>query len=294
MVNNGIKESKYGYSYIELAFDNWKELRDYLISWREKGLNITENFLFRGHSDSSWELEPTLERIRPDLEDNYISSWYRSAENHSIENYKRAIKLFSSDKENRFISNDITILEWLSIMQHHGAATRLLDVTNSPLIAAFFACTDVNCITKERCIWAFPLKIIDQKNINTIKIKAEDKYKKLYDYYQNLDIMQENDIPIIGYTFLNQLSERPYYQQSAFLYSMSNTIRFTKLLKNYYDFDTKLTKLTFSFTGRNDFANVIKDFKNMNITFSSLFPGIDGYSKDIFLYQYVVNTPWNE
>jgi len=294
MINNGIKESKYGYSYIELAFDSWKELRDYLISWREKGLNTTENFLFRGHSDSSWELEPTLERIRPDLEDNYLSSWYRSAENHSIENYKRAIKLFSSDKENRFISNDITILEWLSIMQHHGAATRLLDVTNSPLIAAFFACTDVSCITKERCIWAFPLKIIDQKNINTIKINTKDKYKELYDYYQNLDIMQENNNPIIGYTFLNQLSERPYYQQSAFLYSMSNTIRFTKLLKNYYDFDTKLTKLTFSFTGRNDFSNVIKDFKNMNITFSSLFPGIDGYSKDIFLYQYVVNTPWNE
>ena len=283
MVNNGIKESKYGYSYIELSFKNWQELRNYLISWKEQGLNITENFLFRGHSDSSWELEPTLERIRPDLEDNFLREWYGRAEKHSIENYKRAIKLFIDNKENRYISNDITPLEWLSIMQHHGAATRLLDVTSSPLIAAFFASADVSSITKERCIWAFPLKIIDQKNIDTIKTKTDDKYQELYDYYQDLDIMRKEDNPIIGYSFLSQLSERPFYQQSAFLYSMSNTIRFTKLLKRYYDFDTKLTKLIFKFNDRND-------FKHINISFSSLFPGIDGYSKDIFLYQYIINT----
>jgi hypothetical protein len=102
--------------------------------------------------------------------------------------------------------------------------------------------------------------------------------------------MRKDDNPIIGYTFLNQLSERPYYQQSAFLYSMSNTIRFTKLLKNYYDYGIKLTKLTFRFADRNDFAYAIKDLHYMNITFSSLFPGLDGYSKDIFLSQYIVNT----
>jgi len=290
MDKNGIKENKYGYSYIELSFKNWKELRDYLISWKDKGLNIAESFLFRGHSDSTWELEPILERIRPDLEDNFWSGWYKRAEKRSIDNYKRAIKLFMNDKENRYISNDITLLEWLSIMQHHGAATRLLDVTGSPLIAAFFAITDVTNITKERCIWAFPIKIINEKNINTIEIKTDDRYQELYDYYQNLDIEREEDNPIIGYTFLNQLSERPFYQQSAFLYSMSNTIRFTKLLKNYYDFDTKLTKLIFKFSGIDDFAEAVNDLRHMNITFSSLFPGIDGYSKDIFLQQYIVNS----
>jgi hypothetical protein len=290
MINNGVKKSEYGYSYIELSFENWKELRNYLISWKEHDLNIADNFLFRGHSDSSWELEPTLERIRPDLEGNFLSDWYRAAEKRSIDNYQRAIKLFTNEKEYRYISNDISPLEWLSIMQHHGAATRLLDVTNSPLIAAFFASIDVNNITKERCIWAFSLKIIDEKNIDTIKTETKDEYQELYNYYQNLYIMRKEDNPIIGYTFLNQLSERPYYQQSAFLYSMSNTIRFTKLLKNYYDYDTKLTKLTFKFLSRNDFADAINDLHYMNITFSSLFPGLDGYSKDIFLSQYIVNT----
>jgi hypothetical protein len=290
MINSGTKESKYGYSYVELAFENWKELRNYLISWNEKGLNIAENFLFRGHSDSTWELEPSLERIRPDLEDNRQKEWYIAAEKRSIENYKRSIKLFIDDKENRFISNIISPLEWLAIMQHHGAATRLLDVTNSPLIAAFFASVDVNCITKERCIWAFPLSIIDEKNITTIETKTDNIFQELYDMYQNIGIAGHDEKPIIGYTFLDQLSERPYNQQSAFLYSMSNTISLTKLLKIYYDCEAKLTKLTFKFRDRSDFADAINDFKKMNITYSSLFPEIDGYSKDIFLHQYIVNT----
>jgi hypothetical protein len=39
----------------------------------------------------------------------------------------------------KFLPPDDKKLEWLAIMQHYGAPTRLLDVTLSPHIAAFFA-----------------------------------------------------------------------------------------------------------------------------------------------------------
>jgi hypothetical protein len=119
-----------------------------------------------------------------------------------------------------------------------------------------------------------------------------DKYKRLYEYYQDVDITRQDDESIIGYSFLNNPTERPFYQQGAFLYSMSNTIRFTKLLKNYFDDDTNLIKMTFKIPSRKHFQYVYNDLQNMNLTYSSLFPGIDGYSKDIFLEQYIRNTPY--
>ena len=43
-------------------------------------------------------------------------------------------------------------MEWLSLMQHHGAPTRLLDFTWSPYVAAFFA---LYRATADAAVWAF-------------------------------------------------------------------------------------------------------------------------------------------
>jgi hypothetical protein len=43
-------------------------------------------------------------------------------------------------------------LQWLALMQHHGAPTRLLDLTWSPYVAAFFA---LECATGDAAVWAF-------------------------------------------------------------------------------------------------------------------------------------------
>jgi hypothetical protein len=86
--------------------------------------------VWRGQRASSWGLTPSLFRLKQ-----------KSQEWHSIE----YVLLRNFEKSNtRWVrehyAEDFT--QRLALAQHHGLPTRLLDWTESPLIALFFACSD--------------------------------------------------------------------------------------------------------------------------------------------------------
>jgi hypothetical protein len=271
-----------GIFYYEMDFKSWEEYRDFLISCRNKVLS--NNYFFRGHANNSWELVSTLERIRPDLKNNFASPWYRGAEKHTIERYSNAVNIFNGK-----IDNNSNIIEKLSIMQHYGAATRLLDFTFSPFVATFFALAETEYWEKTKCIWAIPYNVINDKNKSELDINDLDK---LYKKYNELDIADENGTDIIGISsYNNKLTERQFHQQGAFLYSMSNKHTIWNLLPNYFgDEVTDLLKLNFKINDRNDFGHAINDFRSMGLTYSSLFPDLDGYGKETYIDQFIINT----
>lgn len=79
--------------------------------------------LFRGHSSKSFELIPSLYRE---------NSHYVNEDLMYKETYMNAYDQFTSAKNH---------LEKLTIMQHYGLPTRLLDLTRNPLVALYFAVT---------------------------------------------------------------------------------------------------------------------------------------------------------
>jgi len=87
-------------------------------------------FWFRGQADSAWPLTPKVWRHgRPDSEeDNAIQEFMGHA---------RA--------RNRDCPPPDHLWDWLFLMQHYGAPTRLLDWSTSPLVAAYFAVTEPSC-----------------------------------------------------------------------------------------------------------------------------------------------------
>lgn len=81
---------------------------------------VSSTTMYRGHASSRWRLSPGL---------------YRSAAFHQEQNLVRdALRIAPSE----FVG--LSDFQRLAKMQHFGLRTRLLDVTENPLVALYFAC----------------------------------------------------------------------------------------------------------------------------------------------------------
>ena len=88
-----------------------------------------EGWIFRGHGSPDWKLETTLEReskrCNVDPINNEKAIWFE---------FRRHAHSYLSR-----LPEPTDTIEWLALMQHYGAPTRLLDFTQSFWIAVFFA-----------------------------------------------------------------------------------------------------------------------------------------------------------
>ena len=86
-----------------------------------------DDVLFRGHQCADWVLTPAIGRLKSRTSGSMLGT-----EGHILESFRRE----SLSYLNRDFRND---WELLTLAQHHGLATRLLDWTSNPLAALWFA-----------------------------------------------------------------------------------------------------------------------------------------------------------
>src|SRR5690242_18135447 len=90
------------------------------------------NWAFRGERDERWPLYSSLSR--------YLQN-FRVAPAAWPEQEARILRIFKR-KAHQYLDRppaEDDDFQWLALMQHHGAPTRLIDFTWSPYVAAFFA-----------------------------------------------------------------------------------------------------------------------------------------------------------
>lgn len=108
-------------------------------------------FWFRGHSECFDELLPWIFR-KTEVMKSQFAGGIEEHEFTYIEEYQRKVPMFTDQTpEQRGI-------EWLFMMQHYGAPTRLLDWTENVLVAAYFAVNEN--VDKDGEIWViFPQRL---------------------------------------------------------------------------------------------------------------------------------------
>ncbi|MDN5214103.1 FRG domain-containing protein [Fulvivirgaceae bacterium BMA12] len=119
---------------------DWNHLMELLFhdSYMPKLKRYRSNYAYRGLEDSSYQLSTTLKRLGQ-----------VHLEKHLLRNF---IKYSTIEDDQR------SIWKWLTIGQHHGLPTRLLDWTYSPLVALHFATANFENFNTDALIWAINYK----------------------------------------------------------------------------------------------------------------------------------------
>lgn len=95
---------------------------------------------YRGHRDASWTLEPVIDRVSHGALTRF------DHENLMFQEFKRRAVAFLQ-------SRPADEWEFLAIARHHGLPTRLLDWTENPLAALFFAVEESS--SEDSAVWCY-------------------------------------------------------------------------------------------------------------------------------------------
>jgi hypothetical protein len=262
-----------------------------LESWLDLAKYKKHGWIYRGQNDESRGLSTSLDRC---LDRHSIRPGDRPPiEAELLREFRRAYHQYGSH-----LPAEQNTLEWLSLMQHHGAPTRLLDFSYSIYVAAYFAVEDAKSQSAIWAIngpWAFqqtyklfkdaskPCRLLD---VERIEERDEESFNETY--------LQLPCVPSVCPLNPYRLNERLRLQKGVFLIPGDITQSFETNLSalSGYNSAESMLKIVIPESLKRELT---EQLYYMNITRMSLFPGLDGFCKALGMYHPVFNpVNWSE
>lgn len=243
-----------------LELKTWDEY----ICFINRNKKTLDGCIYRGQSDSSWKLKPSFFRLIENMDHGVDLEKFQALAVRHTENFKKQVRgrcniSYSSPEE--------YLGEWLSLGQHYGLATPLLDWVYSPYVAAFFSFSEQIKNKGSVSIFIFDIKGIEAKLFNFQGNQGKSKC-----------VQPICDIEI--FDPLTHENKRMVSQQGIFTYIQD--FNFRSIEEYLYAFHEKceisneeffLIKITIPNMER---TKALVELNLMNINKLTLFPDISG------------------
>ena len=261
-------------TYTTICLSNWSEYKNFVD-------NLSENWAFRGQINARWPLRTAIERsdfirLKNGIEVEFVAEFQRGARNY----------LHKDELPEHLI-------EWLALMQHHGAPTRLLDFSRSPFIAAYFAyeqCFVQNDINV--AVWAINLNFLREKALEELETEFSidiKENKNLINEKLFEKIFFENNRNLVFPVEPFKMNRRYSLQQSTFVSTGNSNESFINQL-NFLGQEISKAVIRIELPSILQ-KEVLRDLQRMNLNRASLFPDLDGYAASLRLRYNSLKSP---
>jgi FRG domain len=249
----------------EKRVDTWTELQEAIDP-------IAFQCVFRGQGDRTWPLLSSYNRLVPCDDEQLALDWERGA----IMRFRSEAHLHLNPSvipPNPFkLSALDTYLEWLMLMQHYGAPTRLLDWTQSPYVAIYFAVID--CRKNDAAIWYFNSLVVGQ---NVCKHFGKSVADIDYADFAADEIRRTEGEPVLFAAMKKFRSAREVAQQGVFTFTSRLTADHQSVIPRVCA-GQEFGRIIIPQHLKEEFAMRLG---LMNVTAAALFPGVEGVCSSI-------------